>query len=197
MIHLEKQWNENLRTMEGRLLHERVHDADYFEARGDVLTARSVPLSSYTLGLYGVSDAVEFNRADKGGTKIPGRTGRWAPVPVEYKRGSPKKDIMDELQLCAQGLCLEEMLRIHIGCGYLYYGETRHRTKVVFSSALREQVVSFAGRMHALYESRITPGPDPEYKNCRACSLVDVCLPKLYKKKKSVKGYLQKYLEQE
>lgn len=197
LIHLEKQWDENLRTMEGKLLHERVHDSDFFEARGDILTTRSVPLSSRKLGLYGVSDAVEFCAAQKAGIQIPGRPGFWLPVPVEYKRGSPKKDVMDELQLCAQAVCLEEMLDTKISFGYLYYGETRHRTKVAFDQMLRDQVTSFSKQMHDLYEKQITPDPDPEYKNCRACSLFDVCLPKLFKKKRNVANYIQNNLEQE
>ncbi len=183
--------------MEGRVLHERVHDSDFFEARGGVLTARSVPLASYRLGLYGVSDAVEFCTAPKGkGVELRGRPGWWQPVPVEYKRGSPKKDIMDELQLCSQGICLEEMVDTQIAFGYLFYGETRRRTKVAFDSTLREHVVCYSAQMHACFDGKITPEPDPEYKNCKACSLYDVCLPKLFKKKQSVKGYIQKSMEQ-
>lgn len=194
LIHVEKQWQENLRTIQGKQLHERVDNPDFFESRGDVLTTRSVPLSSSSLGLYGVADMVEFHAVERGGIILNGRKGKWQPVPVEYKRGRPKKDIIDEVQLCAQAICLEEMLITGITHGYIYYGETRHRTKVSFDSELRCKVEELVGQMHNLFQKSITPKPITTDKNCKACSLVDICLPQLGSKQTSVNRYISKYL---
>lgn len=194
LIHIEKQWRENLRTVEGKQLHERVDNPDFFEARGGILTARSVPLSSYILGFYGVSDIVEFHGVKENGIILNEREGKWRPVPVEYKRGRPKKDIIDEGQLCTQAMCLEEMLSTKIGYGYLFYGETKHRTKVLFEDELRNKVIEFSQQMHSLYEKRYTPKAITIDKNCKSCSLVDICLPKLGTKQASVINYIKKYL---
>ncbi len=194
LIHIEKQWSENLLTVEGKQLHERVDNPDFFEARGGILTARSVPLSSYTLGFYGVADIVEFHAVEKDGITLSGRQGKWSPVPIEYKRGKPKKDIIDEVQLCTQAMCLEEMLYTNINYGYIYYGETKHRTKVVFDEELRKQVIKFSEQMHSLFEKQITPKAITTDKNCKSCSLVDVCLPKLGIKQSNVNNYIKKYL---
>ncbi|MGD9677391.1 MAG: CRISPR-associated protein Cas4 [Vulcanibacillus sp.] len=195
LIHIEKQWSENLKTVEGKQLHERVDNPDFFEARGGILTTRSVPLSSYILGLYGNSDVVEFYAVEKYGVSIQGRDGKWNPVPIEYKRGKPKKDIIDEVQLCAQAMCLEEMLNTIIDYGYLYYGETKHRTKVVFDEGLRHQVVNFSEQMHSMYAKQHTPRAIINDRNCKSCSLVNICLPKLGLKKTSVNNYIKKFLE--
>lgn len=194
LIHIEKQWNENLRTVEGKQLHERVDNPDFFEARGGILTTRSMPLSSYTLGFYGVADIVEFHAVKENGITLKGREGRWYPIPVEYKRGSPKKDIIDEVQLCAQAMCLEEMLHTNVEYGYLFYGEIKHRTKVLFEDVLRNQVVELSEQMHILFEQQFTPKAIKKDKHCRSCSLVDVCLPKLGAIKESVSDYVKKYL---
>lgn len=121
LIHLEKQWQENLRTVEGSILHERVHNSDYHESRGGIIYARSLPLLSYRLGLFGVADLVEFHpvEAETKGVNLPGRSGFYMPYPVEYKRGKQKKDDRDVVQLCAQALCLEEMLDVSIERGSL------------------------------------------------------------------------------
>ena len=194
LIHIERQWSENLRTVQGKQLHERVDNPDFFEARGGILTARSVPISSYALGFYGVSDVVEFYAVKENGITLNGREGKWCPVPVEYKRGSPKKDIIDEVQLCTQAMCLEEMLCINIGYGFLFYGETKHRTKVLFEDALRNQVIKFSEQMHSMFDRQYTPKAITTDKNCKSCSLVDVCLPKLSTKQGSVSNYIKKYL---
>lgn len=193
LIHIEKQWSENLRTVQGRQLHERVDNPDFFEARGDILIARSVPVSSYTLGFYGVADMVEFH-ADKGkGVLLNGREGRWTPVPVEYKRGKPKKDFTDEVQLCAQAMCLEEMLNTDIDYGYIFYGETKHRTKVLFPDELKEQVIDLSSQMHELFDKQSTPFAI-EKKNCSSCSLVNICVPRIGLKKSSVENYIKKFI---
>jgi len=196
LIHIEKQWNENLLTVEGNQLHERVDNPNFFEARGGILTTRSVPLSSYTLGFYGVADMVEFYAVEENGINLNGRKGKWCPVPVEYKRGKPKKDIIDEVQLCAQAICLEEMLCTNIEYGYLFYGETKHRTKVLFEDILRNRVVEYSKQMHSLFDKQYTPKSIKKLKNCKACSLVDICIPKLGVKETTVGNYIKRYLEQ-
>jgi len=197
LIHIEKQWNENLRTVEGKQLHKRVDNPDFFEARGGVLTARSVPVSSYTLGLFGVADVVEFYAVEKKGITLNGRSGKWLPVPIEYKRGSPKKDIIDEVQLCAQAICLEEMLCTSIEYGFIFYGETKHRTKILFEDELRTQVNKFSEQMHRMFEKQYTPKVNAKKKSCNSCSLVDICVPEIGSKHKSVEKYVKEFLEQE
>lgn len=126
LIHIENQWAENYRTTDGAILHERAHDKDLTECRGDLLITRDMRIFSKNLGVSGACDVVEFH---SGSTGIPldGRCGLWQPYPVEYKRGRPKQDTADALQLCGQAMCLEEMLCCEIPVGALYYGETRHR----------------------------------------------------------------------
>ncbi len=193
LIHIEKQWLENVKTVEGQHLHERVHNPELVEKRGELLTARSLPVVSWQLGLYGMMDLVEFHQVgpDKGGTALPGRQGFWLPKPVEYKRGKEKPDDRDETQLCAQAICLEEMLRVEIGEGDLYYGENKRRSRVLFDAALRGRVEELSRRMHQVFENGITP-PAQKGHRCALCSLKDVCLPLLTRKTKSVKSYIQK-----
>ena len=182
LIHVENQWVENLRTAEGRLLHQRVDDPYFTESRGDVKTARSVPLLSKTLGLYGVADVIELHReaGDSSGMKY---------VIVEYKRGEPKPDDRDEVQLCAQAICLEEMLGISLNGGYMYYGETRRRHYVEFSKELRSRVKTLADKMHVLYAHGITP-PAVKGKRCKNCSMKDICLPQLGSGNKKAEIYM-------
>jgi CRISPR-associated exonuclease Cas4 len=131
LIHIEQAWEENRLTAEGRLMHERVHEQDS-ESRGDLYIVRGLKLRSLKLGLTGVADVVEFHRGETGGVTILGKKGEWRPFPVEYKRGKPKKDSCDEVQLCGQAMCLEEMLGITIGSGALYYGSQHKRHDVAF-----------------------------------------------------------------
>lgn len=195
LIHIEQQWQENVKTVEGRFVHEKVDDPEFFESRGDMLISRSVPLISRSLGLYGVADMVEFHLSkDSKGIELEGRNGRWNPVPVEYKRGKPKSDSRDEVQLCAQAICLEEMLEVTIEAGYLYYAQTRRRAQVEFDVDLRAQVKELAARMHSLF--RIGTTPRAVYKShCKNCSLVELCIPKLSSKQKNVEQYIEKYLK--
>lgn len=192
LIHIERQWQENLRTIQGKQLHERVDNPDFFEARGDILVTRSVPLSSYYLGLYGVADLIEFHAVDEDGISLNGRKGKWLPVPIEYKKGAPKENDIDEVQLCAQAICLGEMLSMAISHGYIFYGETRRRIKVEFSPELRDSVFEKTEQMHTLYQQQITPKPILG-KHCKACSLENVCLPKI-SKSSSVTNYIHRYL---
>lgn len=187
LIHIEQQWEENRLTAEGRVIHERAHDAGT-ESRPGIRTARGLRLRSLRLGLVGQADVVEFHRSE-GGIILPGVAEAWRPLPVEYKRGKPKQDACDEVQLCAQALCLEEMFSAEISNGALYYGEPRRRTEVLFGSELRAQTESLAARMHHLYASAKTPPPVYEPK-CDKCSLIARCMPRLLAKPPAVARYL-------
>jgi CRISPR-associated exonuclease Cas4 len=167
LIHLEQQWMENRLTAEGRQLHERA-DGGHNQTREGVRICRGLHLRSLRLGLTGKADVVEF-RPDDAGTVCP--------FPIEYKRGRPKLDHRDEVQLCAQALCLEEMLNVEIRTGALFYGEPRRRTNVDFDADLRAVTERLAARLHELNAARITPKAKYE-KKCDSCSLYPVCLPK-------------------
>jgi len=201
LIHIEQQWAENMRTVEGTHMHERVDDPFASEVRGRVITLRSVSMVSYRLGLYGVADVVEFIRSENGqGIGLEGYPGKWRPVPVEYKRGKPKPDERDEVQLCAQAICLEEMYNakddsnLIIATGYLFYGETRHRHEVIFSHELRNRVETYALQMHKLFETGNTPLAI--YKtHCKACSLVEICNPMAFSNPRKVNDYLKNILD--
>lgn len=148
---------------------------------------------SPTLGVSGACDVLEFHRSGVG-IPLKGRDGLWQPYPVEYKRGKPKQDTTDALQLCGQAVCLEEMLCCRIPTGALYYGETHRRTEVEFTPELRQEVRTLLEEMHALYERGWTPKVKPT-KACSACSLKELCLPKLMRKQ-SVADYLRDHLEE-
>jgi len=179
LIHIEQKWVENVLTVEGQYMHEKVEDPFFAESRGDFDTIRSLSLVSRNLGLYGKSDVIEFIKTGKNEVNsilLPGKAGRWKPFPVEYKRGKPKPDECDEVQLCAQAMCLEEMYHIRLQNGFIYYGKTRHRHEVVFSEKLRNLVIQYSGEMHRLFSQGITPPAKPK-SGCRSCSLLDICLP--------------------
>ena len=194
LIHVENQWNENLRTVEGNLFHSRAHDEKQRERRDGVLILRGLPIVSHTLGLSGQCDVVEFH-ASPDGIPLHGEEGLWIPFPVEYKRGAPKENPADQLQLCAQALCLEEMLCCSIPEGAPFYGETRRRTKVFFTEELRETVRLIAAEMHQMLRRGHTPKVKPT-KSCNACSLKELCLPVLMRKK-DVAEYLKAAMEEE
>lgn len=187
LIHIEQQWEENLRTVEGNLLHKNAHDGYSAEKRGDVIVSRGMPIFSRTLGINGVCDIVEFHKQDDG-VEIFGREGKFKVLPVEYKRGEPKDNDVDVLQLAAQAMCLEEMLCCNIEDGSMFYGETRRRIKVKIDNDLRDKVKSKFKEMHEIYDRRHTPKVKPS-KSCNACSLKDLCLPKLCKNK-SAREYI-------
>jgi CRISPR-associated exonuclease Cas4 len=168
LIHIEQIWVENFFTADGRVMHERAHEGPS-ESRPGIRVARGLALVSERLGLTGQADVVEFH-AD-------GRI-----VPIEYKRGKPKAHRADEVQLCAQALCLEEMHGIVISAGCLFYGKTRRRMDVAFDAELRALTEVLAARLHELIASRITPPPVFESKKCSACSLIEVCVPRLSKR---------------
>lgn len=193
LIHIEQQWQENLRTVEGNILHEKAHDDGFSEKRGDIIISRGMAVFSRTLGVSGVCDIVELHRCADGVT-IFGRDGLYKPVPVEYKRGKPKENEADILQLCGQAMCLEEMLLCEIKEAYMFYGETRHRLKVVLDTDLRERVRDTLHEMHELYNRRHTPKAKSS-KSCKACSLADICLPRLCKNP-SVSKYIKDSLKE-
>ena len=177
LIHVENQWAENGRTTDGAIMHQKAHDAGAKERRGDLSITRNMHVFSPTLGISGACDVVEFRGSDAG-VPLHGQEGLYQPFPVEYKRGSPRADTSNALQLCAQALCLEEMLCCEIPEGALYYGETRRRETVIFTQELRQEVRDCLLEMHALYERGHTPKVKPTTA-CNACSLKELCLPKL------------------
>ncbi len=189
LIHIEQQWAENSRTVEGHHLHERVDDPYASEARKDLAILRAATIISYQLGLSGTADVIEFIRTDGEGVMLTGYTGKWIPHPVEYKRGKPKSDDRDQVQLCAQATCLEEMFNIQIHKGALFYGETRHRETVEFSAGLRNRVNELAIRMHELFRQGQTPLPVFK-SHCKSCSLIDICLPKSIQRIRDVNQFL-------
>lgn len=193
LIHIEQQWEENLRTIDGKIMHERAHDGRNNEKRGRVIITRSMAVTSATLGVRGVCDVVEFHE-NPGGIKLHGRRGRYSPFPIEYKKGRPKAHNADVLQLCAQAICLEEMLVCEIEKGYLYYGETKRREEIEFSPALRNNVYFMLEEMHELFRRRHTPKVKTG-SFCRACSLQNVCLPKLCRTK-TASSYIKFMLEE-
>jgi CRISPR-associated exonuclease Cas4 len=180
LIHVEQAWTENRLTAEGRLLHERVHEQQG-ESRAGVRIERGLPLRSLRLGLVGVADVVEFRPQQP--------AGAWRPFPVEYKRGKPKPDRSDEVQLCAQAMCLEEMLEVQVPSGAVFYGKTRRRHDVVFDEAIRKETERIAGEVHALLAQGNTPKPVFQ-KKCGQCSLLSLCLPKTVQKRRSIEHYL-------
>jgi len=182
LIHIEQSWAENRFTAEGRVLHERVHKEDR-KSKGAIRVEYSMSLRSLRLGLIGKADVVEFHR-------ISNQTGKkWTPFPVEYKRGKPKKDNSDKVQLCAQALCLKEMLGVAVPSGALFYGKTRHRKDILFDDELRSETEETASRFHRLFEKGITPKA-VYTKRCDSCSMKNLCLPKTVNKAKSIERYL-------
>lgn len=194
LIHLEQQWAENLRTVEGNILHERAHDEGFDEKRGDLLTVRGLHIQSPSLGVSGSCDVVEFFR-DENGVALSGRQGLWRPYPVEYKHGVSKEIDADRLQLCAQAMCLEEMLCCTIPEGALFYAQTRRRERVALTEELREQVRTILLAMRDLQKRGYTPkvktGP-----HCNACAMKELCLPRLCRSV-SAKAYLKTALEED
>lgn len=200
LIHIEQVWAENVRTVEGKHLHERTDDPFQDETRKDIRVVRAMPLVSHKLGLRGVADVVEFYKVEnelKGITvQINKRKGWWQPYPVEYKRGRAKPDDRDAVQLCAQAMALEEMLKISINEGYLFYGQTRRRETIVLEQPLRIRVEELSKKMHRLMSSGITPKAQ-KGKHCSLCSLIEICQPNLSIRKRSIKDYMARMIDLE
>lgn len=183
LIHIEQLWVENRLTAEGRVMHERAHQAGKV-SRGRVRIETDLAIRSLRLGLAGRADVVEFHRLDDGG---------WQPFPVEYKRGRPKKDNSDKVQLCAQALCLQEMLNVPVPTGALFYGKKKRRQQVDLSPSLVAETEAAARQLHDLIRSGHTP--PPRYaKRCENCSFINLCMPQRVGKKATVKKYLERML---
>jgi len=170
LIHVEQVWAENYFTAHGNLLHERVDSCDP-EQRGNVRYERGVAVSSRQLRITGKLDLLEIEG------KPPDRY-----FPVEYKRGKPKLEDWDKIQLCAQALCLEEMRDITIKEGALWYWQVRKREPVLIDSALRDVTFAAIEDAHQLLLLGKTPAPIDKKKRCRACSLVDLCEPDAFRR---------------
>lgn len=194
LIHIEQQWEENVRTFEGRVMHDNAHDQDFREKRREVLTVRAMKVFSRSMGISGECDVVEFHRSESGIT-LHGHEGMYTVVPIEYKRGAPKSHDADELQLAAQAMCLEEMLVTRVEKGFLYYGETRHRTEVIFTPEMREKVRKYFEEMHSYYERRHTPKVKTS-TSCKQCSLSNLCMPQLCRNIQADK-YVEDMLKEE
>jgi CRISPR-associated exonuclease Cas4 len=189
LIHIEQAWMENLYTAEGRIIHNRV-DIVGSSARGDVKTATGLALHSLRLGLVGKADVVEFHRHLGGSCDLDTSA---QPFPVEYKRGRPKNQDWDKVQLCAQAICLEEMLGVSVKTGAIFYGKTRRRVSVVFDADLRAKTEETAIRLHTLIQQQRTPPPIYSV-SCESCSFVESCLPQTIGNGKSVHQYLKEVI---
>jgi CRISPR-associated exonuclease Cas4 len=186
LIHIEQAWAENLLTAEGRIMHDKVHEGGS-ESRGDVRVEYAMPLRSLKLGLIAKADVVEFHKVS---TPENGQVSKWVPFPVEYKHGKPKKDNSDKVQLCAQAMCLEEMLDVRIGQGALFYGAIRRREDVVFDDELRQFTQGVAREFHELIAGGATPKAIYS-KKCDNCSMYELCLPKTVGKNRRIENYLK------
>ncbi|MBF0619875.1 MAG: CRISPR-associated protein Cas4 [Candidatus Omnitrophica bacterium] len=186
LIHIEQIWIENRFTAEGRVMHDKAHDEDRVETRAGVRVERGISLRSLELGLIGKADVVEFHYVQD--------RRQWIPFPVEYKRGKPKEDDCDRVQLCAQALCLEEMLKIRILSGAIFYGKIRRRFDVTFDDDLRSKTKQSSVFLHKFIGAGRTPKPVYSAK-CEVCSLIDVCIPRRLEQGGSVEEYLRKAME--
>ncbi|MFN3695271.1 MAG: CRISPR-associated protein Cas4, partial [Ignavibacterium sp.] len=183
LIHIDDVWQDNLFTVRGEILHEKV-DTDTYETRGDVKTVRGLRIHSYKYGLAGRCDVVEFKQTVKGKEVLP----------VEFKAGEPKDDISDKVQLCAQVLCLEEMLNVEISKAAFFYGKIRRRQVIDITNELREQTIEIINNVRSLVDSKKVPVIEYSSK-CRNCSLINVCQPKAMNNKK-LKKYIQELFQQ-
>jgi CRISPR-associated exonuclease Cas4 len=178
LVHIEQLWTENLFTMDGRNFHEKVHSQEG-ESRGEIRIERGLRVRSLKLGLFGVTDVVEFHHNSQ-------------IFPIEYKRGKEKADITDSVQLCAQAMCLEEMLGVDVPRGAIFYGQPRRRTQVEFDNELRSKVVELCEQARHMIETGVTP-PPRFGKHCKNCSLVDECMPEI--SVNAEKGQAEKYIQ--
>jgi CRISPR-associated exonuclease Cas4 len=195
LIHLEGEWQENRLTVEGHGLHEKVHEDDT-ERKGDTLIMRGLRVRSLTLGLVGAIDLLELRPLageNTGGMVLAGQSGRYQPYIVEYKRGHPKTDHCDEIQLCAQAMCLEEMTGAHLAESAFFYGQPRRRLDVVLSPELRGETTTLAARLHELMTGDIMPPPEFAPR-CHGCSLIEACLPQMPRKPDSVHAYIKRQI---
>ncbi|RKD24953.1 CRISPR-associated protein Cas4 [Ammoniphilus oxalaticus] len=187
LIHIEQQWAENVKTLEGQFLHQKADQPFIKEKRGNKLIVRAMPIQSNELRISGVCDVVEFIKDDQG-VELHGHEGRYVAHPVEYKRGKPKTNDADLLQLTAQAMCLEEMLLCDVTHGFMYYHEIKRRLEVAITDSYRNKVQSIVSEMHDYYARNHTPKVKIG-SFCRNCSLQHICLPKLMNKE-SVESFI-------
>lgn len=195
LIHIEQQWAENEATTHGQILHQKADNPYIREKRKDIITSRAMHVSSKTLGLYGILDVVEFHK-DESGISLKGKRDKWLPCIVEYKRGKPKRDTRDIVQLVAQTICLEETFACHIETGCLYYHSVNQKKVIEITEVLRQEVFDLAEQMHYYYDNKIIDKAE-YFKNCSLCSLVDICKPRLSKKSRNVANYIKQSLVSE
>ena len=188
LIHIEQQWAEDMRTIEGQHLHRNADQPFTREKRGDKLVVRAMPVKSRQLGITGICDVVEFVK-DSTGVEIHGAEGKYVAYPVEYKRGKPKLEDTDVLQLTAQAMCLEEMLLCEVRTGFIFYNEVKHRIEVPLTDELKGKVSAVLEEMQEYYRRRYTPKVKTGAL-CQSCSLQHICLPKLMNKQ-TVKSYVE------
>lgn len=191
LIHVEQQWAENVLTIEGQHVHEKADQPYLREKRGKKLIVRAMPIRSHDLRTSGICDVVEFHE-HKDGVPLQGEIGTYIPIPVEYKRGKPKKGEEDIVQLVAQAMCLEEMLLCDIPYAYLFYDEIKRRVKVEIHDKMKDEVRSLFKQMHHYFDRRHTPKVKVG-KHCASCSLQNLCLPELMSSIK-VRRYMERYL---
>lgn len=191
LIHIEQQWEENTRTLEGQHVHRNADNSGRREKRKDKLIVRGMPIQSRALGLTGICDVVEFVE-DPQGVVLAGEGKSYSPYPIEYKRGKPKSGEEDLMQLAAQALCLEEMLLCEISKAYFFYDEIKQRVEVELTAELKGKVKALVMEMHHYFDKRHTP----KVKTgtfCKSCSLQHICMPRLMTKE-SVANYLERAL---
>lgn len=193
LIHIEQQWAENVKTIEGKHLHEKADQPFIREKRKNKLIVRGMPVQSRMLKINGICDVVEFIQ-DENGVEIVGEQGKYIPVPVEYKRGKPKRDETDIVQLAAQAICLEEMLVCEVRTGYMFYHEIKQRVEVPITDELKEQVRLLVSEMQLYYERKHTPRVKTG-KHCLSCSLQPICLPHMMERQ-TVKSYIERMLKE-
>lgn len=189
LIHIEQQWAENVRTVQGQHLHQKADKPFIREKRGDKLIVRAMPIRSNELKITGVCDVVEFVKDSVNGVEIDGLEGKYRAYPVEYKRGKPKSNDSDVLQLIAQAMCIEEMLLCKVEVGYLYYNEIKHRVEIPITEEKKNIVRNTAIEMLDYYTRRHTPKVKTG-AYCNQCSLQNICMPSIMSKR-SVKNYIE------
>ena len=194
LIHVEQQWEENVHTVIGELMHKKAHDPYLTEKRKDTIIVRALPVVSKEMGITGECDVVEFRRCEDG-VRLHGHRGLYSIYPVEYKKGKPKTDEKDQLQLAAQAMCLEEMFSTKVKEGALFYGETKRREIIHITDELRIEVRDMFQEMHHYFSRHYTPKVKTS-KSCSSCSLKEICLPKL-SKTVSVGTYMKRMLQEE
>jgi CRISPR-associated exonuclease Cas4 len=195
LVHIEQIWTENKFTVEGDILHERVDELGR-ESRSSLIVSHGVGIRSLRFGVTGKVDVVEFrlNNGAASGCQLSGKADSWIPYPIEYKRGTARRGFGDDVQICAQALCLEEMLECSVPAGSIYYASTRKRREIAFDDKLRAETTTAILGVRSLIAAGVTP--PPEYgKKCDTCSLFDLCQPKLSASGKDPRRYLTRYLE--